>query len=90
MTIANDVVKIDKLIRENRQNNKITRVKREDNKGEREKRFQKNRKKCLTKERREGIIKKLTAPAAKVIEKRIETYHKTWKNQKFRQKSEPE
>ena len=58
--------------------------------GKREKRFQKNRKKCLTKERREGIIKMLTAPAAEVIEKRIETYHKTWKNQKFRQKSEPE
>ena len=37
---------------------------------------------------REIIIKKLSAPAGEVIEKRIETYHKTWKNQKFRQKSE--
>ena len=36
----------------------------------------------------EIIIKKLSAPAGEVIEKRIETYHKTWKNQKFRQKSE--
>ena len=58
--------------------------------GRTRKKIYKNRKKCLTKERREGIIKKLTAPATKVIEKRIETYHKTWKNQKFRQKSEPE